>query len=431
MALSETATQNEIPVKGGLCDITKQEAGYVKLTNKKDNHYFYWYFESRSDPAMDPFVIWLQGGPGCSSLVGLLTENGPCQVNDDLTTSINPFSWTQNANVLWLDQPTNVGFSYSTAAEDQDQDQDDVSNNFYEFLQKFLDKHPELEGRPLFITGESFAGHFIPAVAHKIWQESTKNGTSTARINLQGIAIGNGWTNPLIQVEHALDMINNSYDVSLLSENEYNEAKQMVPQCLALIEEERGLDVIQECLLVITPYSSSGRNPSDIRQPCASRNDPTQCYDYQHISAFLNSALIKHSLNVPQDLAWTLCKGSVSQPFFASGDYLKSYARYIEDLLDDSSIRVLFYVGDADTVCNWYGIKAMITALDWKHTEDFNTADERMFTTSNGSVDAGTVKSFNNQLTFLRVFNAGHMVPYDQPAVALEILTKFLANQGF
>lgn len=194
------------------CGTAKNEAGYIKLPNKKDDQYFYWFFESRKSPATDPLVLWLTGGPGCSSIMALLTENGPCKVNEDLTTVLNPYSWNTEANVLWLDQPTDVGFSYGSD-EDVDHDEDNVQENIYWFLQGFLAKHPELARRPLFITGESYGGHYIPAAAHYIWLENKANEplnatngpagaevNATARINLQGIAIGNGLVNPVVQV---------------------------------------------------------------------------------------------------------------------------------------------------------------------------------------------------------------------------------------
>ncbi|ETK76109.1 hypothetical protein L915_17395, partial [Phytophthora nicotianae] len=94
------------------CGLTTQDSGYIKLPNKVDDHYFYWYFESRSQPSTDPLVLWLTGGPGCSSMMALLTENGPCHVLPDLSTKRNPYSWTNESNVVWLDQPTTVGFTY-------------------------------------------------------------------------------------------------------------------------------------------------------------------------------------------------------------------------------------------------------------------------------------------------------------------------------
>ncbi|POM67517.1 Serine protease family S10, partial [Phytophthora palmivora] len=179
------------------CGTAANEAGYIKLPNKQDDQYFYWFFESRKAPATDPLVLWLSGGPGASSLLTLLSENGPCFVNEDLSTETNPNSWNAEANVIWLDQPTNVGYSIGSP-EDVDHDEKDVQENIFWFLQGFMDKHPEFENRPLFLTGESYAGHYIPAVAHKIYRE---NKTAKARrLNLHGIAIGNGLVNTVVQV---------------------------------------------------------------------------------------------------------------------------------------------------------------------------------------------------------------------------------------
>lgn len=204
LAPKNTSAPTPLPTveaKEFTCGTAKNEAGYIKLPNKKDDHYFYWMFESRSSPTTDPLVVWLTGGPGCSSLMALLTENGPCKVSPDLTTTLNPHSWNTEANVVWLDQPTDVGYSYGDA-EDLDHDEDNVQENIYWFLQGFLDKHPEFEGRPLFITGESYGGHYIPAAAHYIWLANKANETlqRDTRINLQGIAIGNGLVNPVVQV---------------------------------------------------------------------------------------------------------------------------------------------------------------------------------------------------------------------------------------
>ncbi|TMW66292.1 hypothetical protein Poli38472_004057 [Pythium oligandrum] len=419
------------------CDSSTQETGYIKLANKKDDQYFYWYVESRDDPATDPLVVWLQGGPGCSSVMAFLTENGPCTIKRDLTTELNPHSWTNNANMLWLDQPTDVGFSYTTTVDDNDDNENDVGENFYAFLQGFLDKHPELEGRPLFVTGESYAGHYVPAVAHKIWHESKKNSTSATRINLQGIAIGNGITNPLVQVAHTLDMVNNRYNITLLNETEYEQARAAQQADLELVRrfaDTKNVSYIDDAMdawgRLASPFQNAHRNIYDIRLPC----DPSRgssCYDYDYVHDFLNSEAIKAKLNIPEDKEWLECNPTVGMPFMISGDIVTDFESYVADLLDQSDIRVLLYDGDADTVCNWYGVKAWATALNWTHTAEFNAAEEHPFLTSNGSVDAGIVKAYTNQFTFLRLYNAGHMAPRDQPAVSLEMLTKFLRGDSF
>ncbi|POM80035.1 Serine protease family S10, partial [Phytophthora palmivora] len=184
-----------------ICGDTKNEAGYIKLPNKNDDQYFYWFFETKYNASTAPLVIWLTGGPGGSSLLALFNENGPCRIQPDLTTKVHPYSWTYEANMIWLDQPTSVGFSYSSG-DDHDYNEKDVGENLYWFLQGFIEKHqhPEFEGRENFLTGESYGGHYVPGAAHYIWEQNKKNEPSVVRnINLQGIAIGNGWTNPVVQ----------------------------------------------------------------------------------------------------------------------------------------------------------------------------------------------------------------------------------------
>ena len=157
-----------------MCDSTsKSISGYMDIKGSKydqngeNKHLFFWMFEKRNqdeDVALEdiPFVVWLTGGPGCSSTLALLTENGPCSVNSDgATTSPNPYSWTEAAHVLWLDQPAGVGFSYGA---ENDSGEEMVSEDAYFFLQAFFQTHPEYAKSPLYITGESYAGVSIHMV---------------------------------------------------------------------------------------------------------------------------------------------------------------------------------------------------------------------------------------------------------------------------
>ncbi|CAE8711096.1 unnamed protein product, partial [Polarella glacialis] len=150
----------EVQSPSGLCDPSvKQHSGYYTFGEKK-KQYFFWFFESRSDPANDPTVMWLTGGPGCSSMTGMLFENGPCKVSPDgETTHLNPYSWTTKANVMWVDQPPGTGFSKGT----WDHDENGVAEDMYQFLQTLFKAMPHYNTK-FFVTGESYAGHYIPAV---------------------------------------------------------------------------------------------------------------------------------------------------------------------------------------------------------------------------------------------------------------------------
>lgn len=419
-----------------VCDSARQDAGYIKLPHKKDDHFFYWYFESRRVPETDPLVLWLTGGPGCSSMMALLGENGPCTVLPNLSTTLNPHSWTNEANVIWLDQPTNVGFSYGLN-EDLDHSEDDVQENIFWFLHGFLDKHPELVGRPLFLAGESYAGHYIPAAAHYIWRQNTKEAAqlnATARLNLQGIAIGNGLVNPTIQSQHALDMVNNTYNVTLLNATALAAAQAAVPECTSLVEDcqdkalacVEALEFCQNRILNVVTAASQ-RNPYDIRIACHEA-DATNCYDLRNITAFFNSAPVRAWLNVSEQPAkpWAPCNAAVGGGF--AFDVMRGFEQRVAELLDAGAVRVLVYAGDADLMCNWQGNRAWTLALDWKGHAGFNAADERAFVVNARTV--GVARALGTQLAFVRVFDAGHMVPLDQPAVASALLGRFLRNEA-
>jgi len=138
--------------------------------------------EAQNDPANAPLVVWLTGGPGCSSTLALLTENGPCRVNADGTgTEANPHSWNTNANVLWIDQPAGVGFSYG---QNNDENEIVVGEDAYFFMQAFMTAHPEYAMRPLFIFGESYGGRYAPAIAHRIFEGNKDSKDGNMKLNL-------------------------------------------------------------------------------------------------------------------------------------------------------------------------------------------------------------------------------------------------------
>jgi len=173
------ANEDEIKSLPGLSEPInfKQYSGYLNITEGK--HYFYWFVESQKDPENAPVVLWLNGGPGCSSLFGNLGENGPFRVNSDgKTLVLNPHSWNTVANVIYLESPVSVGFSYKDDKQYHNSDKSTAEDNHLA-LEAFFEKFPNLKKNPFYITGESYAGIYIPMLAHEIF--STKS-----TINLKG-----------------------------------------------------------------------------------------------------------------------------------------------------------------------------------------------------------------------------------------------------
>eukprot|EP00494_Astrolonche_serrata_P030904 UN31172 len=146
----------------------------------------------------------MTGGPGCSSEVALFGENGPCKVNKNGTdTTLNTYSWNSQANLLYIDQPAGTGFSYGTG---MDHDEEGVATDMYDFLQQFFKAHSEYAKLPFFAFGESYAGHYIPAVTHKIRKNNNNLPAGAININLKGTSVGNGLTDPEIQYAYYPEM---------------------------------------------------------------------------------------------------------------------------------------------------------------------------------------------------------------------------------
>ncbi|CAE6449683.1 unnamed protein product [Rhizoctonia solani] len=173
--------------------------GYFDVS--EDKHLFFWFFEARDNPESAPVAIWLNGGPGCSSNTGLFIELGPCAiVEDGKNTTINKWSWNTNVNMLFIDQPVGVGYSYTTGPTMTNSS--DAAADMWVLLQMFYRRFGEYAGE-LHIAGESYAGVYIPYIARAIWKNNKKvgdyDGGDFLKISLTSIMIGGGLTHPWYQ----------------------------------------------------------------------------------------------------------------------------------------------------------------------------------------------------------------------------------------
>jgi len=358
----------------GFCDpSSKSISGYMDIQGSQydkdgeDKHLFFWFFEKRNfdDIENTPFVVWLTGGPGCSSTMALLTENGPCSVNHDgKTTSVNPYSWTEAAHVLWLDQPAGVGFSYG---KETDSNEEMVGEDAYYFFQAFFQTYPEYAKSPLYIVGESYAGHYVPSIAPRIYEGNQKViqqvDSNLIHLNYAGLAIGNGLTAPEKQYPSYPEMVwDNSHGIKVVDEATYKAMKLAVPRCTALIRKCNEGDsfvntfACQSAFLVCntaltSPYQMTGLNPYDIRKQC---DVPPLCYDLSHIEKFLNLESTKKALHVDEkhSHSWQTCNFGINMKFHT--DWMKDFSGYVAELLD-AGYPALIYVGDVDFICNYIG----------------------------------------------------------------------------
>ncbi|PHT84631.1 hypothetical protein T459_13074 [Capsicum annuum] len=174
------------------------ETGYVGIGKDEEVQLFYYFLQSESNPTTDPLLIWLSGGPGCSSVIAIVNEIGPLRFAEQVYNGsmpsfvLNPHAWTKIASVIFLDQPVNTGFSYATNSAAYKYTDVQACKYVYEFLRKWLSDHPQFISNPFYISGNSYSGMTIPVIAQFI-----SNGNTVGKeplINLQGYLLGNPLT---------------------------------------------------------------------------------------------------------------------------------------------------------------------------------------------------------------------------------------------
>ncbi|KAL2507495.1 Serine carboxypeptidase-like 48 [Forsythia ovata] len=394
-------------------------AGYYRLPHSKGARMFYFFFESRNSRSTDPVVVWLTGGPGCSGSLALFYENGPFHITNNLSLVWNDFGWDKVSNLIYVDQPTGTGFSYTSDSDDIRANSQGAAVDFYDFLQAFFQAHPQYAKNDFYITGESYAGHYIPAFAARIQQgNSNKEGI---HINMKGLAIGNGLTNPEIQYKSYTDY---ALNMELITQSDYDSMSQSVSEC------------VQEIKLCGSSNSSSACSPAyndcngifsnilniagninyyDIRKTC----EGYLCYNFSNMENFLNQKSVRQALGVG-DIKFVSCSSVVADAMTI--DWMKNFEVGVPALLQNG-VKLLVYAGEYDLICNWLGNSRWVDAMVWSGQKDFVSAPFVPFRVD--EVEAGLQKS-HELLTFLKVHNAGHMVPMDQPKASLEMLQRWM-----
>ena len=169
-------------------------SGYVGINGtSKSIHYLF--VQSQGDPR-DPLVVWFNGGPGCSSMLGFLTEHGPYVIDDGSTVlRANQYSWNREANMLYIEQPAGVGYSYCEGAEDCAFTDLSSAEDNLQVLLGWYAKYPEYQTNDLYLSGESYAGIYVPYLMDQIHEYNQKAAPSAFQPPLRGIMVGNGVTN--------------------------------------------------------------------------------------------------------------------------------------------------------------------------------------------------------------------------------------------
>ncbi|KAF2199346.1 putative carboxypeptidase S1 [Delitschia confertaspora ATCC 74209] len=454
------------PGKEGVCETTpgvNSYSGYIDIA--PNAHTFFWFFESRNNPATDQTTLWLNGGPGSDSLIGLTQELGPCWINENLTTYINEHSWSNVSNMLFLSQPVGVGFSYAESApgshanftgvylnsteappdgrwpviNPEELDTTDLAAvAAYHVLQGFYSALPTLDSKiksKVFnLWTESYGGHYGPSFFNYFYEQNEliKNGSAQGvELNMNTLGIGNGIIDEYTQSAYYPEFAaNNTYGIKAINDTVYSYMKfanEMVNGCRDQVSICRELKRDNPADLAVCTeaadmcrdnvespyYSYGGRGVYDIRHPY---DDPTPP-DY--LEAYFNQASVQNALGT--NINYTEANNEIYWAFQETGDFV--YPNFIEDIemLLNNGVRVALYYGDADYICNWFGGEAVSLAVNYTHASEFRKAGYEKLVVE--GQEYGEVRQYGN-FSFLRIWEAGHLVPYYQPLAALEMFNR-------
>eukprot|EP00659_Diplonema_papillatum_P015760 gene15760-24071_t len=418
---------------------SKQYSGYLDFGPNNRKHMHYWYVEStKLDPAAatTPVVVWMNGGPGCSSLDGWYYEHGPFKKSGDNATKLmsNPYTWANVANMLYVESPVGVGFSYSeNPSEDYKQNDDKSSQDAKDALNQFFKLYPELKTHPFYITGESYGGVYVPTTAEAIlW--AVGNGT-WAGAPLKGIAVGNGCTGSQIGVcggqrdqydtEYLLGQafIPNTLKAQIRSTcTDWNsislECRTLLTKMSNIIQNVNLYDVYGECL--DSQAQEEDENTKRILRAPLGKTDffdprlggPDACIDSTDASKYFTQPSIIEATHVMKiNFTWATCATAGGWTYDSNRPNLPrdTYPFLIKN------IKVLIYNGDWDACVPYTDNEAWTTGMGYTAAAEWHAWKFTSEVDGSSQVGGYATRYENNNFTFITVKGGRHEVPETQP----------------
>ncbi|KAA6410377.1 MAG: serine carboxypeptidase [Lasallia pustulata] len=449
-------------------ELPQSWAGQISVPGTTNDELFFWLFAAEDQSLSDDLIIWLNGGPGCSSLDGLTSENGPLAFYANLTVpNENPYSWTKLANVVYIDQPVGTGYSDGS---DQAATNAQVTADFYSWLTAFYEVFPALKSKGTHLTGESYAGVFIPYFAQAILVNQAK-----LELNLKSIAIGDGSIGNYAAMtdvtaveyleEHNMilglpnDILTTLKDASqacgftdVLGQLSYPpKGKIVIPgnpeddNFKRSVEGRQASNTTDSCninpttaaLVNSTIYGtcyggcatwSAAADYLTATRPCFSvYNIEYICANFPSTTPFteyLSLPGVREAIHAPNK-TFADCNVTILDTLALELVTPPAYS-LIPSILE-AGIPIHLYSGDYDLLLNHIGTELVIQNMTWCGKQGFQSPPDKNFTVD-GQV-AGNW-GYERGLSYHHILHAGHAVPHDQPASAFAFVRDFVVGDA-
>ncbi|KAH9755835.1 serine carboxypeptidase-like 18 [Citrus sinensis] len=411
------------------------ETGYVGVGESEDAQLFYYFVKSEKNPKEDPLLLWLTGGPGCSAFSALVYEIGPInfnilEYNGSLPTlHLNPYSWTKEASILFVDSPVGTGFSYvRTPLASQTGDFKQV-HQVDQFLRKWLMDHPEFLSNTFYVGGDSYSGITVPPLAQQISNENEEG--IKPLINLQGYILGNPKTdkivdkNSQIPFAHGMGLISNELYESLkiTCGGDYANIDPSNVDCLN--DNQAFSEVSYQHNIFMEPFIDfRTRSKSYIGTPLSfflSKATRFKClfslqsFGYMLSQNWENDYNVRKALQIRQGSKgkWQRCNYDL--PY--TQEIGSSFSFHVS--LSTKGYRSLIYSGDHDMVVPFLGTEAWIKSLNYSIIDDWRPWILH-------SQVAGYTRTYSNRMTYATVKGGGHIAPEYRPAECYAMFQRWI-----
>ncbi|XP_045763838.1 venom serine carboxypeptidase-like [Maniola jurtina] len=377
-------------------------SAFLTVKEEYDSNLFYWFFP-KADMDKAPWIIWLQGGPGISSLHGEFELIGPIQIVDGKVTARN-VTWAEDYSLLFIDNPVGAGFSFTGDERGYLDNEDDVGSQLFEFLQQFLEMFPELRRAPLFIAGESYAGKYVPALGIQIHRHRR-----TSSINFKGVMIGNGLIDPRSMMHYSeLCRI-----LGILGNRQINEVKILERVVVYLIDHKKWT-LATETFNATIKYIKMHSGVSVYNYL---KNPDNESHEFVF---FLKRPDVREWLHVG-NASFNYDNQLVYEKMLP--DIMKTTKPWLEELLEYYG--VMCYSGQLDLILAYSLSKYMYDALRWPQREEYENAPRVLLRRTTKAPIIGYSKSGGNFMEVL-IRGAGHATMVEQPEATKFIVKRFI-----
>ncbi|PFH45326.1 hypothetical protein AMATHDRAFT_71834 [Amanita thiersii Skay4041] len=424
-------------------DIGPSWAGLLPISSdpNETRKLFFWFFPPGPEGSLDDLIFWTNGGPGCSSLEGLLQENGPFTWSwGQAKPTVNEFSWTNLSSVLWVEQPVGTGFSQG---KPNIQNEDDLAAQLVGFLQQFLEVFSELKNKKFYLTGESYAGTYIPDIANYIYThpgviDLDLQGTWTADPSLS-------WDVVQEQIP-AVDFVHKYENVFALNQTFMAELDQVAERCGYAGYIDKHVTFPPQGRLPLpgkSVFADPGCDVWDLIFDAALRVNPAfdiyrifDTYpilwdvlgfpgsfpDEQTTPLYFDRDDVKKAIHAPSTVKWEECS---EINVFPKGDGSLPPALSVLPNVIEKNQRTVIIHGLADFILIAEGTRIVIQNMTWNGMQGFQTPIQQDSFVVDGVGSLGNVHQ-ERGLTYFEVALSGHMIPQFSPKAGIQSMQYLL-----